>query len=743
MTNPIISARRLGGVGVVLLIGGTVLVPDGTDVRPPKPNSFSETPCAEAPASELRPSRNLYCMDLVPSPGLSGIQAMAELARVPSPFGVRVTADGHHEYDVSFIVSGLPSPQSLGAYTTFVAWVTTPLLYPVIKLGEVGNGTTQLAPISLDKFLLLVSAEPSGDVSERTGRLVLRGLSPSTRRQPADLFEFLLGASRPADTTGAPQNPDGMRMSVGGDPASWVRPPMPQGVQMLQALMDLDPPSVTPYLPGMNVGDVSSMAAARPRELVMMSDGDTLDLEAVFVRRTIRGKQFTMYGFNGQYPGPLIWAPQNATVIVNFTNRIDWPTTVHWHGVRLQNEFDGVPGVTQDPVLPGESFQYRIHFRDAGIYWYHPHYREDIQQDLGLYGNMMVRSPRTDYFTPANREEVLILDDLLMNGDRIVPYGRERSTHTLMGRFGNLFLLNGEPDYELSVNQGDVVRFFLTNVSNTRTFNLSFGRAAIKVVGSDVGNFEREEWAESVVIAPAERYIVHVRFPGSDDFVIENRVQGIDHLNGTFFPEVDTLGFIRASRDAASPDHSASFETLREDTTIVSEIDEYRPFFSRPVDRELILTMEAEGFPFVVDRLMRFDSTYFNPVEWSGTMPMMNWIATPEEAKWILRDPATGNENMDIEWQFDVGEVVKVRLSNRREAFHAMQHPIHIHGQRFLVLEQNGVPSTNLVWKDTMLLPVGSTSDILLEITNPGRWMVHCHIAEHLESGMMMAFTVN
>ncbi len=512
---------------------------------------------------------------------------------------------------------------------------------------------------------------------------------------------------------------------------------------MLQALMDLDPPPVSPYLPGMRAPITGPVPDAKPRELVMMSDGDTLDLEAGFVRRNIRGKQFTMYGFNGQYPGPLIWAPQNATIIVNFTNNIDWPTTVHWHGVRLQNAFDGVPGVTQEAVSPGETFQYRIHFRDAGIYWYHPHHREDIQQDLGLYGNIMVRSPRSDYFSPANSEEVLILDDLLMNGDRIVPYGQERATHTLMGRFGNVFLLNGEPDYELTVDRGEVVRFFLTNVSNTRTFNLSFGGAAIKVVGSDVGNFEREEWTESVVIAPAERYIVHVRFDGSEDFVVENRVQGIDHLNGAFFAEVDTLGVVRVSPDAASPDHSATFETLREDEYIVSEIDKYRPFFDRPVDHELLLTMEANGFPFVVERLMRFDSIYFNPVEWSGTMPTMNWIATPEEAKWILRDPATGNENMDIEWQFEVGDVVKIRLSNQREAFHAMQHPIHIHGQRFLVLEQNGVANTNLVWKDTMMLPVGSTSDILLEITNPGRWMVHCHIAEHLESGMKMAFTVN
>ena len=704
----------------------------------------SERPCAEPSSLVLQASRNLYCMDLVATPDLQGVEATAELGRVPSAFGVRVTADGQHEYDVMLTVSGLPDPQSLGDYSTFVAWVTTPLLYPVTKLGEVGNGTTQLSPISLNKFLLLVSAEASVDVTERSGRLVLRGFSPSTRKQPADLFEFLLGVGRQADAGGAQATRREMtEMGGGTGPGGWVRPPMPAGLPMLQALMDLDPPPVSPYLPGLRAPISGPVPNARPRELVMMSDGDTLDLEAGFVRRNIRGKQFTMYGFNGQYPGPLIWAPQDATIIVNFTNNIDWPTTVHWHGVRIDNAFDGVPGVTQDPVLPGETFQYRIHFRDAGIYWYHPHHREDIQQDLGLYGNMRVRSPRSDYFSPANSEEVLVLDDLLMNGDRIVPYGRERSTHTLMGRFGNVFLLNGEPDYELTVDRGEVVRFFLTNVSNTRTFNLSFGGAAIKVVGSDVGNFEREEWTESVVIAPAERYIVHVRFDGSEDFVVANRVQGIDHLNGVFFAEVDTLGVVRVSPDVASPDHVAAFETLREDEYVVSEIDKYRPFFDRPIDHELLLTMEANGFPFVVERLMRFDSTYFNPVEWSGTMPTMNWIATPEEAKWILRDPATGNENMDIEWQFEVGDVVKVRLSNQREAFHAMQHPIHIHGQRFLVLEQNGVANTNLVWKDTMMLPVGSTSDILLEITNPGRWMVHCHIAEHLESGMKMAFTVN
>ncbi len=105
-------------------------------------------------------------------------------------------------------------------------------------------------------------------------------------------------------------------------------------------------------------------------------------------------------------------------------------------------------------------------------------------------------------------------------------------------------------------------------------------------------------------------------------------------------------------------------------------------------------------------------------------------------------DAASGAENTDISWSFRVGDVVKIRLHNDRGAFHAMQHPLHIHGQRFLVLEQNGEPNQNLVWKDTVLLPAGSTTDILLELSNPGRWIVHCHISEHLESGMKFVFDV-
>jgi FtsP/CotA-like multicopper oxidase with cupredoxin domain len=139
---------------------------------------------------------------------------------------------------------------------------------------------------------------------------------------------------------------------------------------------------------------------------------------------------------------------------------------------------------------------------------------------------------------------------------------------------------------------------------------------------------------------------------------------------------------------------------------------------------------------------MQLDSIYFAPMEWSGTMPMMNWASTGRQVRWIVRDPATGRENMDVDWRFRRGRPVRIRLVNQRRSFHAMQHPIHLHGQRFLVLSVNGVRNENLVWKDTVLLPAGSAVDILLDPSNPGRWMLHCHIAEHLSAGMMMGFAV-
>jgi len=130
-------------------------------------------------------------------------------------------------------------------------------------------------------------------------------------------------------------------------------------------------------------------------------------------------------------------------------------------------------------------------------------------------------------------------------------------------------------------------------------------------------------------------------------------------------------------------------------------------------------------------------------MEWNDAMPMMNWLSTGTQVTWILREPDTGQENMDIHWDFKTGDIVKIRIFNNPKTFHPMNHPIHIHGQRFLVLEMDGMANQNLVWKDTAIVPVGSTMDVLVDMSNPGEWMMHCHIAEHLHAGMMLSFSVS
>ena len=668
---------------------------------------------------------------------MAGASGRVALLMRPGPFTVDVTASGVLRFSPVIDLAGLPVPASLGPYSTYVAWVATPVMDPVLRLGEVRNGRTQLPAIALDKFIILVTAEPSATVTSPTGRFVLRGASPSTRLQPADLMQFTIGATREPAPESHPMGHLQAMPSAPSDSARWTTVPMPPNLPMLPAEMTLRP-KVAPYLPRTSY----ATPRARPRELVRLKTGDTLRLRAGLVRRTFKDQTLTMYAFNDQYPGPLLDVPQGAEITVDLTNALDRPTTVHWHGVRLDNRFDGMPDLTQKPVPPGGHFTYHLRFPDAGIYWYHPHVREDVQQELGLYGNILVRSPRPDYFSPAHREEILMLDDLLLNDDGLVPFGDDVATHALMGRFGNVLLVNGEPRYSLSVKKGEVVRFYLTNVSNTRTFNLSFPGARVKVVAGDVGNFEREAWVESVVIAPAERYVIHVKFDSAGEVPMLNRVQLLDHLFGKFYYETDTLGIVRVAAERTERNLEASFASLREDSATKRDVERYRSHFGREPDKSLILAVETKDLPFFTQQIMRMDSIYFTPIEWTGTMPGMNWASTGREVRWVVRDAATGKENMDIDWSFRRGDVVKLRIVNERQSLHGMQHPIHIHGQRFLVLAVNDVPTTNHAWKDTVLVPVGFTVDLLVDLSNPGHWMLHCHIAEHLTSMMMMGFTV-
>ena len=666
----------------------------------------------------------LHCIELVAREGYGGAAGSVRIVPGQAPFGLAVTRDGVPVVDLVVRLAGLPESRG-----TYVAWAAGPMLVPLQRLGVVRNGETALGPVQLEKFIVFVTAERDTAPADM-GTIVLRGMSPSSALQPHGVIPLAAKAG------GAGGGGHGSHL-----PGGWEMPaPHPAAPYMLPGLEALVP-AVTPWLPGAGRA-LDSLPPRRGRELLRLADGDTLRLEAGLVSRSVAGRRFAAYAFNGQSPGPLLEVARGAHIVVELENRLDQPTSVHWHGIRLDHRFDGAVGVSQAAVEPGGHFRYELVFPDAGIYWYHPHVREDAQQELGLYGNILVRGADSARMGRVHREEVLILDDILLGDTGPLAFGREQATHALMGRFGNVFMVNGEPEWRLRARPGEVVRFYFTNAANARTFNLGLDGARLKLAGGDMGRVAEERWVESVVIAPAERWIVDARFERPGRYALTNRVRGLDPLGRAPVGVIDTLGWVTVEGAAVGPDLAADFGRLRRHDDLIAAFAGLDSLAGREPGRTLVLSLAADSLPFGLVQSLRLDTAWVQPVEWAGLMPMMDWLATGRHVTWTLRDSATGRENMAIDWRFRRGDRILLRLVNDRRTLHPMHHPIHLHGQRFVVVARNGRPVRDHAWKDTVLLPAGGTVDLLVELDNPGRWMLHCHIAEHLEAGMHLVMEV-
>lgn len=633
--------------------------------------------------------------------------------------------------------------------------------------------------------------------------------------------------------------------------------------------------------------DPTGLPEAIPTQVMELQDGDIFALRLFSVAKHIGEATLRMLAYNGSIPGPTLCVKQGSEITVQVKNDTDVEATVHWHGLRLENRYDGAPFDTQAPIPIGGTFDYKVRFPDAGIYWYHPHLREDYAMELGLYGAIIVEPTDPEYWPVVDRQLVLTLDDLLVEDGRIAPFSRTSSTFTAMGRFGNVLLINGETTFRGKAALGEVVRLYLVNTANTRIFNFAVPGARMKLVGGDSGRYERETFVDEVLLSPSERAIVDVLFDAAGEIRLEHRTPNRVYDLGVFsvvassatgkkFEVLRTdsqlsaihqsikadlervpdkiLAFVSAmpllyggnslpasmyqcpmhpevtaTQSGKCPKCGMNLLPVHQEIAVATfyecpmhpevtaseagicpkcgmkllpaqpemlppttyvcpmhpDITAIEPTKCRecgmkliPLQREIVAStsygcslhpeitasepltcpecgmklVPSAATDLVVPALeeLRQGHLHNGPeqggdgLEWEDLMPQINRASNPSNMIWKLIDRKTEAINGAISWAFRVGDQVKIRVINEMESDHPMHHPFHIHGAgRFLILSRDGQPEQNLVWKDTVLVRSGQTVDILLDVTNPGLWMAHCHIAEHIESGMMFSFKVS
>ncbi|TKK71998.1 multicopper oxidase family protein [Ilyomonas limi] len=399
------------------------------------------------------------------------------------------------------------------------------------------------------------------------------------------------------------------------------------------------------------------------------------------------GKTIAAWGFNNQVPGPLLKAKQGDTLVVKVVNNLPEPTLIHWHGIRLPATMDGT-GEVQQPIQPGEHFEYRFEVPDAGTFWYHSHQNETVQMERGMYGGIVVAA---DNDPIVDNDRLFMIDDMKLTNENAFKkhgaIGRWIERHD--GREGSTCLLNGKEAAILHMNAGQVERWRFVNAASARYFLLSLGGKPFRMIATDGGLLEKARTETELLITPGERFDIVVG-PFEEGTIIN----------------IETLPYNRTTFLKAKKQQYATIH----------------------------VTAEKPSKAFIPEQLNWIESLAPQDAIANRQVKMSVAPSLKRGIDFLVNDEMHCNDEPVMVGDLQVWEVSNTSM---------MDHPFHLHGFFFQVLEENGKVPAYKAWKDTYNLKPKSTIKIAWMPDNrPGRWMYHCHILEHHAAGMMAHFEV-
>jgi FtsP/CotA-like multicopper oxidase with cupredoxin domain len=456
-------------------------------------------------------------------------------------------------------------------------------------------------------------------------------------------------------------------------------------------------------LAGFSVAPVQSIAAGRP-----------FDLTAGLFEQVVQpGKpKVRFWGFNDQLPGPVLRYKKGDVARMMVSNLLNVDTAVHWHGLRVPNEMDGVPFVTQDPIKPAGHMLYEFDLPDSGTYWYHPHQSSYEQVPRGMYGAFIVEERHP---VEVDRDVVWVLSDVKLgaDGQQVEDYGRILDVAN-SGRIGNQIMVNGRAagvGNTFSVRSGERLRVRLINAASARIFGLALAGHVLTVIAFD-GQAVEPHGVERVALGPGMRVdliIDCMQPPGSAFSLTDTGSRGAGAIAQL---EYTSEKPVRSKAMASS---------VRVAPNLLTE-----PDLDKAQDHYILFQGGMRGAP-VIGKIDGKPAKISELMEKHGLAWTMNYSAQHEHA--LMHDPLL---------HFRIGESVLLHLINETD----FAHPMHLHGHFFKVLAVNGVRTRFQEWRDTVLMGPRDTVDLAFVADNRGEWMFHCHILDHAAGGMMGTIAV-